>query len=179
MGALQVTIVFLLLVGIFMVFYAYKNLKNEKKIEIDTSKYDEMFDILNISVDEANKSGEDLNKMATEIFTELENKHQELMVIYKLIDEKGDKAEKGEPRSQKIQATNKVVEHNKDLNTIPNEFKINIESNMQNTKKSNKKKEDVLALKNQGMDVDEIAKKLSLGKREVKLIIDFSEGTHE
>lgn len=179
MEALQVTIVFLLLVGIFMVFYAYKNLKNEKKIEVDTSKYDEMFDILNISVDEANKSGEDLNKMATEIFTELENKHQELMVIYKLIDEKGDKTEKVETRSQKIQATNKVVEHNNNLNTIPNEFKINIENNMQNTKKSNKKKEDVLALKNQGMDVDEIAKKLSLGKREVKLIIDFSEGTHE
>ncbi len=173
---MQITIFILLVIGIFLVFYSYKNLKSEKKIETenDKTKYDEIFNILNISVEEANKVGDDFNKLATDIFEELDNKQQELMVIYKLIEEKSKK----QKEINNIESDKNLNE--KDIDKTKKKcFKVNIKNTKEGNQHSNSKKDNVLSLRKQGLEIDDIAKKLNLGKREVKLIIDFSEGVNE
>ncbi len=179
---MEITIFILLVIGISLVFYSYKNLKNEikeKKIkdEAELAKYEEIFNALNITVDEGNKVGEDFNKLATEIFAELDNKHQELMVIYKLIEEKS----KGQSNTNILESDKKSNNDDKQYanETRKKDFKINIKNNDENKFDVNSKKDNVLNLKRQGLQIDDIAKKLNLGKREVKLIIDFSEGVNE
>lgn len=193
MELLQITIVLLLLMGVFLVFYSYGSLKNKgenqnknknnnknkKKLEQDYYKYDEMFKMLNGAIEEANKFSEDLNKLATDIFEELDNKHQELMVIYKLIQEKSQNSEniKVESTNNMIDNTNEVIK----VNNIENEkeFKINIENNLGDNFESNTKKDEIMSLRRQGLSIEDIAKKLDLGKGEVQLIIDFGEVIHE
>ncbi len=168
---LQITLVIVLIIGIIIVLYSYFDLKKETKIEPIKKNDDEMFDILNLTIDEANKSNEDLNKLASDIFSELDSKYEELMVVYKLIEEKVEDVNiKEKVEINKITNTNKID---------PSDIKDDIVSNLQNTIKTNRKKDEVLELYKQGFDYDDIAKKLNLGKREVRLIIDFSEGKNE
>ncbi len=130
-----IAIVFLVL-GILSGIYGIKIKKNSDNVK--NTKIDK-----NIDIDD---KIEQLSSLGDSIFNEFDLKYEELLEMYKLIDEK----------EKKILGKSEVG------NTIIN-------------KKISKKGREIYKLEDQGIKNVEIAKKLNLGIREVNLILSLRE----
>jgi len=114
---------------------------------------------LDASIQEADASMEEMEKLAASIFEELEGKYQELLFLYGLIDDK--KKEAAAMYAQKAAPEPAIVVAKSEAK------KERILANSPNARK-------ILDLRDQGLDVPQIAKKLSVGQGEVKLILELS-----
>ncbi|MDR1913030.1 MAG: hypothetical protein LBQ68_00905 [Clostridiales bacterium] len=100
---------------------------------------------INASMTEADQAIDELNKLARNIFDEIEEKHQELLFLYSMLE------------SHKKDDT--VSEHK--------------ESPPKKETYKNPKLGKIRSLFDQGMSEDEIAKTLGIGQGEVKLILSL------
>jgi len=104
---------------------------------------------LNASVEEADNAAEELHKLTDSAMKELDNKYQELLFLYNLIDEK-----------------------KKELYTIYKETGARPEPRVKKPLK-HPKHQEIKNLLGEGLAVNEIAKKLGMGQGEVSLILEL------
>lgn len=102
-----------------------------------------------VSVGEADNAAEELHKLAGSVIGEIENKYQELLFLYNLIDEKKKElyAEYGSMNAAKEKAPKKILKH--------------------------PKQQEIIKLAGEGAAVREIAKRLGMGQGEVSLILEL------
>lgn len=147
MDFVSIVLIFLICVGVGFVFYSI--IKKDEKESDDFLKVEAVNALINKSIEEADSAIEQLNGLSNDVFKEFEEKYQELLFLYQLIDEK------------KIM-TETNSSYNKKIDNKSKEFKFN-NSNLDEIKK----------LQAQGMSLSEISKKLGMGQGEVKFIMEL------
>lgn len=135
-------LILMFLFGIVVVIVSGIKIKNEENNN-ENLQVDNAINALNIATKEANNAINELDKISKSVFLEMENKYQEILYLYYLMEDK-----KNEPEN--IQEQEKIKPK-----------KVNVKSN------------EIKKLHLDGLGIFEIAKKLNMGIGEVKLIIEL------
>lgn len=114
------------------------------------------------SLNNADIAIDELNDMSQTVFKQFDEKYQELLFLYNLVDEKKKELESLSDPS----AINPIKAEKIDI-TVDDETRPEI---------SIKHYAEISKLRNEGMDVSEIAKTLNIGKGEVSLILELGRG---
>ena len=109
----------------------------------------------NTNEPELNPKIEEIDTMSQSILKDFDQKYQELLFLYNLIDEKQKNVSE-----QPLLAPKATIDYK-------------IEANADTDRGINPRFNNVIKLKNSGLTIDEIAKKLDMGKGEVSLIINL------
>ena len=150
MDGIQIMLITAALTGLALVIASFFFQSGKKKN--DAGNYIQIAEnlkTLNASVEEADNAAEELHKLTGSVMQELDNKYQELLFLYNLIDEK----------------KKELYVHYRDTGAKPEPKQ----------KKSLKhpKHQEINKMKNDGMAVSDIAKKLGMGQGEVNLILEL------
>jgi len=143
-----------MVLGIILVVSTFSSIKRSDN-KINERRQSEEFAIraINASMSEADQTIEEINKTAKTIFDELEEKHQELLFLYNMIEER----------------------KNEETRTAPDitvsDSRLKRPDNLKNPKLGK-----IRALYDQGMTEEEIARTLGIGQGEVKLILSIGKG---
>lgn len=105
---------------------------------------------------------DEFSDLSNTVFKEMEEKHQELLFLYKLIDEKKNELSAFEVHKAVDNLSSKGVD-------------VSVNDNMP-PKYKNPRLKEIIELKNSGLTVAEIAKKLDIGQGEVSLIMEIGKG---
>lgn len=171
------------IVGIILVVISLiLGVKRTEEIEMNqldstTEKQNELIKV----IEDADDAIEQLNSVSKSIFEEQEQKYQELLYLYQIIDDK---------KQELLNVFDKVtsVEFKENLNEdIKKEsFKvtdINNKKDENNFVATNSKHNEIIDLYNSGHTVTQIAQQLNIGQGEVSLIIKLNKRgeniTHE
>ncbi len=149
----NIILILLILIGIGLVIFA---VISKKKNDNGTDNYFEAnasIQLVKQAIDDADNAIEQLNKISSAIFEEFEEKYQELLFLYQMIDDMKEKREKVDFRADS-QENYKMDDKSKNTFNNPNYEKIK-------------------AMRNQGLSVSEISKALNMGQGEVKLILEL------
>jgi len=144
----------LILVGIGLVVFACLS---RKKTENKTDNYFEAnasVQLVKQAIDDADNAIEQLNKISSDVFQEFEEKYQELLFLYQMIDDMKEKREKVDFKADSSGSLESENLTERNIFKNPNFEKI---KNMQA----------------QGLSVSEISKALNMGQGEVKLILEL------
>lgn len=160
MDTFELVLFFTILIGIFLVIYSIiytKKRNNQSNFEGnynngDISKIDS---IVKTSLEKLDEEITSFEKYSKSAFEELEQKYNELLFLYNLIDDK---------KLETASSFNK-----KD---IPVPVDDNIPSNNSNLM-NNPKNRDIIQLSKAGLSINEIAKRLGMGQGEVKIVLDL------
>ncbi len=148
----NIILICLIFIGFALIIFSVFKKEEAFKLNLDEAKGAEL--LLNKAIDDADNAIEELNKLCSDAFDEFEEKYQEMLFLYQMIEEK----KKEEFSSEE------------NLNFIVS----NKEKNKSNY--SNPKLKDIRKLQKQGLSIPEIAKKLNMGQGEVKLISELGKG---
>lgn len=163
MDGIQILLLVATVLGIFlMVFTLIRFGRDDKKTE-STSHYemDNNIKAINSSLEEAEKAVEELNKFAETVLSDIDDKYQELLFIYNLIDEK----------------KNEVVRLYGDHDTtkpVEQMVKIKPKAGKDPKMSINPRYDEIISMHENGMSVSEISKALDIGQGEIKLILELS-----
>lgn len=175
----------MLIVGISCVIISLllpKEKIKEEEIEI-TKVHEELLekkeDNLIKTINEADDAIEQLNDISKQIFLQQEEKYQELLYLYEIIEQKKKELTDISEASLKNKE-NMAVKLDKEIEEQDIlELKENI-IEKKSEKKSDKnineiisKYDEIFELSRQGLSIVEIARKLNMGQGEVGLILDF------
>ncbi len=156
----------LVLIGI-SIFLMKKEEKEREKLNI---RLDEAFTSINTALDSFESQSNDFNSTCEMIFREIEEKYQELLLLYGLIEEQKNNQENND--------SEKSSEKPSEKSSKPKQKKK--EAEKKNAKKvdnsfiyKNKNATEIFKLYDEGMSINDIAKKLSIGKGEVQLMINI------
>jgi hypothetical protein len=135
------------------------------------------------TVEDADDAIEQLNTLSKHIFENQEQKYQELLYLYQMIDEKKQEL-------LNIQEDSKHL--SKDINILEDDHSIEIQELEKQTLNSGTsikidelekskdglptkitKNEQILRLKNEGLSIIQIAKQLNIGQGEVSLVLEL------
>ncbi len=194
---MEQTIIILIVVGLVLIctsiFLIIKEQKQREKLDL---RLDEAFTSINTALETFDVQSTDFNKTVELIFREIEDKYQELFLLYGLIeDQKNSLSELSKNSSnmlkkaelEKVSAnlskdiSNKIVGVKsvettevvtKPLEAISKTSEATTQLNKEFIFK-NKNAEQIFKLSDQGMTVGEIAKILSIGKGEVQLLLNI------
>lgn len=159
-------LIFFICVGFGLIIFSIFRKENAKNSGLGVTELENAVTLADKSVEEADKAMEELNKLSQSIFEELEEKYQEILFLYQMLDEKQNEAKK-------------------DVGTIKSASEDNLKKSSGTTRSgktksqskaevyTNPKLEEIMKLKQEGMSVSEIAQKLDMGKGEVKLISEL------
>ena len=141
----------IIILGIIIVIFSYLSINRSGRI-ISERRQSEEFALraINATVSEADQIMEDINKMAQKVFDQLEDKHQELLFLYNMIEER----------------------KNAEVGTVTDTYFTDARQKRSENYK-NPKLGKIRALYDQGLTEEEIAKTLGLGQGEVKLILSI------
>ena len=144
-----------IILGIIIVIISFLSI-NRSGRRISERRQSEEFALraINATVSEADQTMDDISKMAQKIFDELEDKHQELLFLYNLIEDR-----KNEETGSSSDTMSTTDAHRKRYENY-----------------KNPKLGKIRALYDQGMTEEEIAKTLGIGHGEVKLILSIGKG---
>lgn len=162
----SVILVSLIFVGFGLILFSF--LKKDENFKIDTSEAKEVHDELRKSISDADDAMNEINKLCGDAFVEFEEKYQELLFLYQLLDEKqksvsyDQKAEGASAGGKKAGNAGKEAESTSGRKAEKNKKLY-----------SNPKLKDIQKLQKQGLSVADIAKKLDMGQGEVELISEM------
>ncbi|HOQ38286.1 MAG TPA: hypothetical protein PLR73_11360 [Acetivibrio sp.] len=171
MTGFYVSIMFIgiLLILISMVWIAY----DKKKFLEDEKRFDEKKEVLSKIIADAELMIDELNRISDYIVSEVDKKSKEVQKAFESIDEKAKSI------SQDNDAL--IKDNGFDTGRLPNGggFVINAEPSLVKSHRMidekiiavNSKHKEVIALAQRGFNETEIAKKLSMGKGEIQLIL--------
>ncbi len=170
---MDITTIFFILVFIGLILIVSSIFVDRKKFkDVDFKKISNFIDKQNDlikSIDDVDDAIEQLNGISKHIFKEQEDKYEELLYLYKFIDEK---------KQELSELYDKIILL-KDTNTRNNINSNAFYSNNTQNKKPkkalthNEKHLEIINLYNQGKTISEIAKTLNIGKGEVSLILEL------
>lgn len=184
------TIVFLTLIviGIIILFFSFTfrnkdtgKENNISQIAIDSNQiFEQKKEALVNTIHDADDAIEQLNALTKHIFHEQEKKYEELLFLYQMIDEKKQELMDIQMNTN-IKASNNALNDIGEVQTdkmvytsqeVDNSIEINQADNIQQLKKITKK-DQILKLYNDGMNITQIAKQLDIGQGEVGLILEL------
>ena len=191
MDHINIIVIALIIIGIIFIVLSFI-VKDKNSIK-DTNTKDKLIQDFNFINQNHNKIDSDKEEMMKEISNkilelndyssfikkELNDKHKELLFLYQLISEKEKNIKKlstlnnniMEEKEEIIKIEDEIIDSNdktieKNNKVIENNYPINSQ-NIEN------KNQEVIELYNEGYSITDIAKIMSLGKGEVKLILEF------
>lgn len=137
-------------VGFALIIFSLFNKKD--KIEDTDNFYDieAINELVNKLMEDADLAVNQINDLANDIFQEFEEKYQQMLFLYQLIDDK-------------IQSMESKVDKEVD-NSYESSFDYNY---------SNPKLNEIKEMYQKGMSISEISKTLDMGQGEVKLIMEL------
>ncbi len=158
MDPLQIMLFVTLILGIGLVLFSLILPKNEletKNDELETNA----IEAIDRSITEMDKTMDEFNNMAQDVFKQLDEKYQELLFLYSLIEEKRAEiadiyAQTGGVKQSTPPPKPQVIENK------PPQF-------------TNPKHQEINTLVQRGYSVADIAKTLNIGQGEVKLILEL------
>lgn len=154
-----VNVVLIILLCVGFVFIVIGVLKKETKDK------DEFFieagqsiKLVKDAVKEADDAVEQLNSLTEDMLNEFDEKYQELIFLYQLIDDM------------------KNLESNKDYNSdfYENNNDMKKDNKKYNNTINNPKLKEIIKLHEEGKNISEISKSLNIGQGEVKLIMELN-----
>lgn len=164
----SITLMFFISVGIGIILIIFSLILNKKQnISSELSQSDliteKQNNLLKI-IEDADDAIEQLNGISKSVFEQQEEKYQELLYLYQIIDE----------RKQEL---SKIWEKTISLEKIPtkdssNEILNNTET-VNNFVTSNPHYNEIVALYNDGVTITQIAKQLNIGQGEVSLVLEL------
>lgn len=167
---MEATIIFLLVVGLVLIIVSIYLIKKEDKERAELNvRIDDVFKAVNSSLEMIDNNSTEFNNLCELIFREIDEKYQELLTIYSLIEQYKSEFEN-------------VDISNEDVNVKKNDDKKS--NNKDELKKlvstyddafvyKNKNAKEIFSLYDSGMSINNIAKKLSIGKGEVQLMLNI------
>jgi len=165
----SITILFFIsvIIGIVLVIVSLiLGAKKTESIQSDNDSTTEKQNELIKVIDDADDAIEQLNSISKSIFEEQEQKYQELLYLYQIIDNK-----KQELLNIKLPSTafednlNKNIKNDSKANDIKN-IKLNFTSNPIHSK--------IVDLYNSGKSITQIAQQLNIGQGEVDLVLELN-----
>lgn len=152
MPSTNIIILILFSIGIFLIEYSLLMYKKEKEErEKLYTKLDEAFLLMNNLFNKLHDETDSFNDLAENIFNEANEKHDELLTIYNL-----------------IQTSNKKPQENISEKNIEKEKKVK-----NSFKPKNSQSEEIFALYDSGQSIEEIAKNLSIGRGEIEFLLNL------
>ncbi len=149
-------------------FIIFSIFRREDKSSSNFFEVEAVVQLINTSIQEADNAIENLNTLSNDIFKEFDEKYQELLFLYQILEEK--KSEIARPLD--IQASGALV----DGDTKP-ETHVKPKTKNKNKTKTvqygNPRLFEIKAMRDNGLSVSEIAKELDMGQGEVKMIIEL------
>ena len=150
-----IILVLLILVGIGLVIFACITKKSSKDQTDNYFEANASVQLVKQAIDDADNAIEQLNKISSDVFEEFEEKYQELLFLYQMID---DMKEKREKVDFKTDSPDNFQSYEKQ--TRSNSFK-------------NPNFEKIKNMQAQGLSISEISKALNMGQGEIKLILEL------
>jgi len=128
------------------------------------------FDVTNNVSDDADDAISEFGDMSKSVFKEFDNKYQELLFLYSLIDEKQKNITQAEPPNTAARFKGQA--------SVLEEYAKRVDIAVDDSKKMNinPKFASILKMYKEGQTVEEIARKMDMGKGEVELIITLGGG---
>lgn len=151
--------------GIALILYAMYNFHGNDEAAVSDPDYllQSIENKLNdMKLPETEEVLDEFSNLSDTVFKELDEKREELLFLYSLIDEKKNELSNAKQGSKEPDKAHRNVDVMVKDN-IPYKYK-------------NNKLDDILRLKKEGLSVSEISKKLGMGQGEVSLIMELSKG---
>ncbi len=157
---LNIILVVLILIGIGLVVYACISHKNNENDSNDYFEANASVQLVKQAIDDADNAIEQLNKISSDVFEEFEEKYQELLFLYQMIDDMKEKRNK----------VDYSTEYKNNFENVATGFqKRKVPDNYSNNPRYSK----IKSMSEQGLSVSEISKALNIGQGEVKLILEL------
>jgi DNA-binding NarL/FixJ family response regulator len=118
------------------------------------------------SIENVDNTANELVKFSQEIVSEMDDKYQQLLYLYTLIDEKSDKLTK--------RSIDYIIDEKIDPNALTTAQKK--EAVKRAEVMINNRYKEVFDLYSEGFAVNDIAKTLNIGQGEVKLVLELGKG---
>lgn len=142
----------LTIIGFGLIIFAFFIKSGHSSMDSEFNNIENIIETLNKSVSEADNYMDEMSKLSEVIFKEMEEKYQELLFLYQMLDDK----------QASIKSTDKIDVQSKPEAETKNNHTYN-----------NPKLKEINKLKSQGLSYAEIAKQLNMGQGEVKLIAEL------
>lgn len=152
----NIILILLICVGIGLIIFACLGRK-DNKLYNNSSEFDDAFKLAQQAISDADNAIEQINKLSSDVFSEFEEKYQELLFLYQMIDD----------LKQNFQSV--------DLNTNINNNNYLSDYDEKNYVE-NPDFAKIKAMYQKGLSISEISKVLGMGQGEVKLILDLGKG---
>ncbi len=153
----DIILVLLIIIGIILVIFAYASKKKDSG-DNDYFEANASVQLVKQAIEDADNAIEQLNKMSSNVFEEFEEKYQELLFLYQMIDDMKEKRAKIDfnTESQENISLNRNQGYYESLNSFKNP---NLEK--------------IRNMQARGLSIAEISKALNMGQGEVKLILEL------
>ena len=160
MIVMQIAGIVLMVVGIICILYALIVFSKNKPSENDDYLERSILSTIGDKTTEIDKTIDEFDKVSGEVLTQLDEKYNELLFLYSLIDDK--KAEVAGRHNNEPQIAKKLSEFAELSQASPGGKRF-----------KNAKHDEVKKLIKQGVSVADAAKELGIGQGEVKLILEL------
>jgi len=177
MDSIQVLLLIFFIAGCFLMVFMFFKLKNDddggKSSYLETGN---SIKAINSSIDDAEKVIEELNALTATVISDINAKHQELLFIYNLIDEKKSELKSsygaGRAREQKRDAPSswEAAVAREALDAAP---KKDGGKSAKPVSYIHPKHKEIAQMHEKGQSIAEISKNLSMGQGEIKLILEL------
>ncbi|MCL2565164.1 MAG: hypothetical protein FWE24_05060 [Defluviitaleaceae bacterium] len=158
-----------LAVGAMLTLYSAIFLKPGKGAEeggdINMERVERVLEVM----DSADNTADELYKLSQDVVSEIDDKYQQLLYLYNMIDEKAAKL--GSTGSIDISVDDSINFSKEKEKTKEIASRKGLNPNL-----INEKYRAVFDLYNKGNDIPEIARALSIGQGEVKLVLELGKG---
>jgi len=160
--------------GALLVLYSVLFLKASKKADEDEINMERMERVLHV-MDSADNTADEIYKLSQDVASEIDDKYQQLLYLYNMIDEKAAKLDfaSGIDISIDDSTANLAREEVKKAKDV---MKAIVGEKGINPGRMNEKYKEVFDLYSKGSDIPEIARALNIGQGEVKLVLELGKG---
>ncbi len=164
----NIILVLLIIIGIGLVVFACVGKKDSRKNKNvnDYLEANASVQLVKQAIDDADNAIEQLNKLSSDVFEEFEEKYQELLFLYQMIDDMKEKRAKVD-----VEASARVKNKNSYVDDGYDEFMNSVNKMKQEYK--NPKYDKIQEMQKQGLSISEISKALNIGQGEIKLILEL------
>ncbi len=162
MSPIQIVLLVSVILGICLIIYSLIMFKREQS-GASIAAPENTARAIDISIEEMERTMEEFSSMASDAFIQMEQKYQELLFLYSLIDEKKKEVAALYSEAPLESYTKGSLKNSQSNNKSQPEERVIV----------NPKLEEITRLMSSGQSVAEVAKSLNMGQGEVKLILEL------
>lgn len=167
METINIIFISFIIIGFILIIYSLVKVQKNENNNSEIFTVEEAIKKLKTQIEDADKVMNELNSLAEQIFLQFQEKRQELLFLYDLIEQK----QKDISPNIDITIDGKAQNETKE-NEVQNETKEK-KQNKNYKKYENPLLEQILEMKEKGISNSEIAKSMNVGKGEIELILNL------